>query len=481
MRPRRSNFRQLLPTPGGVDRPGLARAFLVLAMAALGLSGCTGRMTTASPAAPGAPDTQTATAEGAPCIENEQGSACLPVAPESDRVDLAQPSFSDPSRVENPLHPTGRVLSALYLGKSGGSPFRSEVTLLPQLRTIEWNGQQVQALESQYVAYLDGRIQEVALDWYAQADDGSVWYLGEDVFNYEDGLLADTHGTWLAGRDGPAAMIMPAAPAVGDVYRPENAPGIVFEEVSVQSTDVTVEGPSGPVPGAIVVRELHMDGSYEDKTFAPGYGEFTTGGGNDLEAVALAVPTDARGSAMPPELQDLTSGAQRISDVAGGADWESAQTTLADIFSAWDVIRVTDVPPMLETQMDEALAVLDRALKGEIPSEVRQAAIEVARASVDLQLMYRPATEIDLARFELMLRQLELDWADADAGAVVGDTTTLEWMRDRFASSLAASDADRITGLLAEIRTAADAEDFESAADAAVLLRAFLASILPPE
>jgi len=481
MRPRRSDSRQLLPTVGGVHRPGSARAFLVLVMAVLAFWGCTARMTTAMPSAPGATDIQTTTAVGAPCIENEQGSACLPVAPESDRVDLAQPSFSDPTRVDNPLHPTGLVRSALYLGKAGGLPFRSEVTLLPRTRTIEWNGQQVEVLESQYFAYLDGRIHEVALDWYGQADDGSVWYFGEDVFNYEDGLLADTHGTWLAGRDGPAAMIMPVAPAVGDVYRPENAPGVVFEEVTVQSTDVTVEGPTGPVRGAIVVQELHMDGTYEDKTFAPGYGEFNTGGGNDLEVLALAVPTDARGSAMPGELRDLTSGAQRISDVAEGADWQTAQTTLADVSYAWDLIRATDVPPMLETQMDEALAALNRALKGKIPSEVRQAAIEVARATSDLQLMYRPAAEVDLLRFELMLRQLELDSADGDAGAVAGDTTTLEWMRDRFASSLSVSDADRITGLLAEIRTAADREDFESAVGASVLLRGFLASALPLE
>ena len=53
--------------------------------------------------------------------------------------------------------------------------------------------------------------------FYAQADDGSVWYLGEDVFNYEDGAIADTAGTWFAGIDGPAAMIMPADPKVGDV------------------------------------------------------------------------------------------------------------------------------------------------------------------------------------------------------------------------------------------------------------------------
>ena len=63
---------------------------------------------------------------------------------------------------------------------------------------------------SQYVAFLGGSIEEVAYDLYAQADDGSVWYFGEDVFDFRDGAIVVTEGTWLAGKDGPAAMIMPA-------------------------------------------------------------------------------------------------------------------------------------------------------------------------------------------------------------------------------------------------------------------------------
>jgi hypothetical protein len=65
---------------------------------------------------------------------------------------------------------------------------------------------------------------EVAVDVYAQADDGSVWYLGEDVVDYERGVAAPTAGTWRVGLDGPAAMIMLAHPRVGDVYRTENIP-----------------------------------------------------------------------------------------------------------------------------------------------------------------------------------------------------------------------------------------------------------------
>jgi len=72
-------------------------------------------------------------------------------------------------------------------------------------------------------------------------------------------------------RAGPAATIMPGNPAVGNVSRPENSCGVVFEEVVVTATGVTVSGPTGPVNGAIEVTELHQDGMYEDKTFAPGH------------------------------------------------------------------------------------------------------------------------------------------------------------------------------------------------------------------
>ena len=54
------------------------------------------------------------------------------------------------------------------------------------------------------MAYIDGRIEEVALDLYAQADDGSVWYLGEDVFDYSgtNGLVDGT----ARGPGSPAGM-----------------------------------------------------------------------------------------------------------------------------------------------------------------------------------------------------------------------------------------------------------------------------------
>ena len=214
----------------------------------------------------------------------------LPLAPSERRVDLVAPPFSNPTAVSNPLLPIASLKSAILEGRVDGRPLKIETTLLPYTRVVEWSpGHCVRTLVSQFVAFKGGRIHEVALDHYAQADDGSVWYFGEDVFNYRRGVVADTEGAWLAGKDGPAAMIMPGRPAVGMVYRPENIPGLVFEEVTV-----TASG------RRLVVSELHGDGAREDKVFKPGYGEFRSTGGGDLEAMALAVPIDARPGPPPP-------------------------------------------------------------------------------------------------------------------------------------------------------------------------------------
>ncbi|HEX6401131.1 MAG TPA: hypothetical protein VF108_11790, partial [Actinomycetota bacterium] len=179
----------------------------------------------------------------------------LATAPADDRVDTGMPTFSDPTTITNPLFPVSSQRSVLMLGHVDGLPFRAEVTLLPYTRIVEWEGQRVETSVSQYNAFLDGRIEEIAYDYYAQADDGSVWYFGEDVFDFRDGAIIVTEGTWLAGRDGPAAMIMPANPSLGDVYRPENAPPLVFEEVTVTSISETLAGPLDPIPGGMVARE----------------------------------------------------------------------------------------------------------------------------------------------------------------------------------------------------------------------------------
>jgi hypothetical protein len=398
----------------------------------------------------------------------------LPTAPQGKRVDLATPSFSDPTSVTNPLFPASKQESVLMVGRVDGKPFRTEVTLLPDTRIIEWQGQQVETLVSQYTAYLDGRIHEVAYDFYAQADDGSVWYFGEDVFNFKEGYIADTHGTWIAGKDGPAAMIMPSDPKVGDVYRPENIPGFVFEEVTVKSTDKTIDGPLGPIVGGLVVEELHMDGTTEDKTFAPGYGEFYTAGGGDVEALALAVPTDAASGPTPAELQTLSSGAPAVFDAARSGNWDAASTTVEKMSAAWETYRAGEVPRLIEPRMTDALAALARAVDARDAAQAQQAAIDTAQSSLDLQLRYRPQVDIDLARFDLWAAQLTLDASAGDAGAVGGDVFTIGYIRDRILNTLDGTDRFRVDTEVQKLQVAAADHDLAAATDAAKRLRDIL-------
>jgi hypothetical protein len=402
----------------------------------------------------------------------------LPLAPRSARVDLDMPEFSNPTEVTNPFFPISALRSAILAGRVDGKQFRTETTLLAHTRFVEWpEGRPVEALVSQYVAYLDGRIEEVALDYYAQADDGSVWYFGEDVFNYADGVIADREGTWLAGREAPAAMIMPADPKVGEVYRPENLPGLVFEEVRVKTVGTTVDGPRGPVEGALVADELHQDGSHELKTFAPGYGEFFTGADGDVEALALAVPADRLAGRVPAGLATLSTGADEAFAHARAKNWPAATATLRRMTAAWATLRIGGVPPRLEPQMGRAVGALTRAIDARDSIRARQAALDVAQSALDLRLRHRPVLEIDQDRLELWATRLTVDAEAGDLANVRGDLATLEWIRDRVAHALGAVQRTRLDTHLLELRGAVGDEELDAVAAEAGRLRATLARL----
>jgi hypothetical protein len=446
-------FRHLLPArhPGRAKtRPARPRAIWrgTLALLGIGLAGALGV------GGCGGDDSSEPTPVPQPTAAQlaASGLSKIPVAPDSKRVDLTAPPFSNPTEVTNPLFPISDLHSAVLNGRIDGKPFHTETTLLPYTRAMGWPpGQQTETLVSQYAAFLDGRIQEVALDYYAQADDGSVWYFGEDVADYNpQGLIAFTTDSWLAGKDGPPAMIMPGDPKLGDAFRTENIPGVVFEEVTVKTLDKTVKGPPGPVQGAMVGQELHDDGMKSNKTFAPGYGEFLTRDTDGVEAMALAVPTDALHGPPPPELKALSRGANRAFDAVQSSNWKPATASLRTATAAWrDYQRANQVPPRLKPPMNRAITALDSAMGARNPERAGTAAIDVAQAALDLELRYRPPTEIDLARFEQWNRQLIVDARAGNLGGARGDLVTMEWTRDRFADAIKGVDRTRIdTALL---------------------------------
>jgi len=394
-------------------------------------------------------------------------------APASARVDLRRPVFSHPTRITNPLFPISRLQSAVLLGRVDGQPFRSETTLLPRTSAVVWDGKRIRVRLSQYMAFVNERIDEVALDRYAQADDGSVWYLGEDVVDYRRGTIFVSEGTWLAGRDGPPAMIMPARPKVGDAFRTENIPGVVFEEVTVNATGRTVRGPHGPVAGAMVGNELHLDGSHSPKTFAPGYGEFLTIEGHDVEALALAAPTDRLPGRLPAHLRSLVTRSFAVVEDARLADWDAATANAGAIRASWGSIKPL-APPLIAPPLLRDIDSLVQAARAHRADRTARLALGVARFALDLQLRFRPVSAVDAERFHLWTQQLRVDAAARDLAAVTGDTATLEWLRDRLTGALRATALRQLDTGLRDLRVATDARNLPAAADHAARLGALV-------
>jgi hypothetical protein len=395
-------------------------------------------------------------------------------APDSDRVDLQRPRFTHPTDITNPLFPISTLESAVLLGKVDGKPFRSETTLLPETATVDWDGQRIEVALSQYVAYLDGRIQEIALDRYAQADDGSVWYLGEDVFDYEDGSIAVSEGTWLAGRDGPPAMIMPAHPQPGQAFRAENVTGVVFEELRVRDVDLTVDGPSGKVPGAVTMDELHVDGvTISGKTFAPGYGEFLTLDKPDVEALAIAHGTDRRPGPTPDPITHLVTAAWGVLEQLRLEDWEAAAGGAALVRADRGALQDATLPPLVLDQLDVAIHDLQRATTAKDPDAGADAAIRVAQSALDLQLLTRAPVAVDIERVHLHAQALRVAAAAGDKPGVNAEIAVLGWLADRVGGRLRAADQAELEGRLRELRLS------PNPADTAARLAAWLRSTHP--
>jgi hypothetical protein len=157
----------------------------------------------------------------------------------------------------------------------------------------------------------EGQLVEDTDDWFAQAKDGAVHYCGEISRNFElfpgdDPLLpelVDVDGSWKAGRDGAlSGTLFPAAPAVGQVYRQEFAPGVAEDAARVVSTTYGFGADAEldeHVPAALAL--LLCDGdcvvteeftplepdALERKYYAPGIGLFLDVAPEDAQVVRL--------------------------------------------------------------------------------------------------------------------------------------------------------------------------------------------------
>lgn len=139
-------------------------------------------------------------------------------------------------------------------------------------------------------AYVNEELVEDTYDWYAQDNQGNVWYFGEDTKEIKNGVPVSTHGSWEAGVDGALPGIaMLANPLVGLWYRQEYFKGEAEDVAQILSLSATVTVPfGGTYNNCVQIAEWNLlePGVIEHKFYAPGLGlvrAVAVKGGSDFE------------------------------------------------------------------------------------------------------------------------------------------------------------------------------------------------------
>jgi hypothetical protein len=200
-------------------------------------------------------------------------------------VPTGPPNFGNPLNINNLFFPFQPGRLKVYEGSDHGTKTRVIDSYLTTTRTFSLNGQNMACRILVEEAIEDGILVERSFNYFAQADDGTVYYFGEVVDNYEDGVIVNHDGSWLVGGatlpsdpvgigNAPTpAVFMPANPELGDVFKPEDLFPIVDETALIVGVDQDVLVPAGKFDDAIKVEEsTRLAPGTEIKWYAPGIG-----------------------------------------------------------------------------------------------------------------------------------------------------------------------------------------------------------------
>jgi hypothetical protein len=208
---------------------------------------------------PAEPDRAAATSPGSPSPTTSASVATpSPGGPSTTKAGPADTGGLqfDPARfgsgVDNPYFPLRPGTRFTYRGVSDGEPETIVVRVTGQTRTILG----IPAVVVRDTVHIGGELVEDTYDWFGTDDDGNVWYLGEDVKDYEGGKVTGTGGSWEAGRNGAEAGVqMMAPPEVGDRYQQEQAKGVAEDRARVVSTTERVAVPAGTFRDVVKIAE----------------------------------------------------------------------------------------------------------------------------------------------------------------------------------------------------------------------------------
>jgi hypothetical protein len=198
---------------------------------------------------------------------------------EEEDHDMAFDPCNFSSEIDNPYLPlskhVGKTLTFEGTLTENGSSVK--VKELWNVRSETVDIADVETLVVVVQEYEDGELVEEALQYYAQGRDGAVYYFGEDIADYENGVAVENDDeSWTVGDDTAVPGIaMPATPAtgMGFAYYSVNVPGIAHELSEVASLNNSVTVKSDSFSNVLEVTNHDFDdGKTSQEFYAPDVG-----------------------------------------------------------------------------------------------------------------------------------------------------------------------------------------------------------------
>src|SRR2546427_694957 len=119
------------------------------------------------------------------------------LSPARASVPAGAPTFSNPLNITNRYQPFQPGGVKVYRGTKGTTTQLVVDLYLSDTRTFVVNGTSVPCRILQEIAFENGQLVEISLNYFAQADDGTVYYFGETVDIFKNGSIKSHEGSWL--------------------------------------------------------------------------------------------------------------------------------------------------------------------------------------------------------------------------------------------------------------------------------------------
>lgn len=209
---------------------------------------------------------------------------------DSYHPDLQLADFPLSPELTNPYYLFDSGKTYVYEGMTEEGLEHIEVSRLPGLKTVMG----IPCVVVRDLVWINGVLHEDTHDWYAQDKSGNVWYMGEEVDNFNpDGTLKDHAGAWEAGVDGAKpGIVMPASPMAGMKFRQEYYFNQAEDQAEILATNASVTTPFGSFSPCIHTHEFtELDADVnEQKWYAPGIGlvkEFNVEDGEEIQLIEI--------------------------------------------------------------------------------------------------------------------------------------------------------------------------------------------------